>query len=133
MNDALRALVWRRAENRCEYCRMPQPFDPLPFGVDHIRPHYHHGPTTADNLCLCCFHCNTFKSVNIAGYDPETNQIAKLFDPRHDVWSEHFELRDGRITGNSAIGRTTADVLRFNLPERVEHRCLLGELGAFEP
>ena len=71
MNDELRRLVWDRAAAACEYCRVPQAFDPLPFGVDHIRPQFHHGPTVAENLCLSCFQCNTFKAVNVAGYDPK--------------------------------------------------------------
>lgn len=130
MNGELRQLVWSRAAGICEYCRVPQAFDPLPFGIDHIRPQYHHGPTVAENLCLCCFQCNTFKAVNIAGYDPETGQLSELFHPRRANWAEHFEFRDGLIFGKSVAGRTTADVLRFNLPERVEFRRLLGALGA---
>lgn len=82
MNDELRQLVWNRAAGICEYCRVPQTFDPLPFGIDHIRPQYHHGLSIAENLCLCCFQCNTFKAVNIAGYDPETDQLSELFHPR---------------------------------------------------
>ncbi len=57
MNDELRQLVWDRAAATCEYCRVPQQFDPLPFGVDHILPQYHHGPSVAENLCLACFQC----------------------------------------------------------------------------
>lgn len=129
MNEALRDLVWRRAGGCCEYCRVPQAFDPLPFGIDHIRPLYHHGPTTAENLSLCCFQCNTFKAVNIAGFDPDTNQLTRLFDPRNDIWSEHFAHQHGTMIGKSAIGRTTADVLRLNLPERVELRRILNASG----
>jgi hypothetical protein len=33
------------------------------------------------------------------------------------------------LRGLTAIGRTTIDVLRINLPERVEHRRLLQQLG----
>lgn len=36
MDRALRELVWRRAEDRCEYCRMPQEYDDAPFEIDHI-------------------------------------------------------------------------------------------------
>lgn len=118
MNDELRQLVWNRAAGICEYCRVPQTFDPLPFGIDHIRPQYHHGLSIAENLCLCCFQCNTFKAVNIAGYDPETDQLSELFHPRRANWAEHFEFRGGMIFGTSIAGRTTTDVLRFNLPER---------------
>jgi hypothetical protein len=37
------------------------------------------------------------------------------------------------LIGRSAIGRTTIDVLRINLPERIEHRHTLIEAGLFEP
>lgn len=131
MNDELRQLVWDRAASICEYCRMPQLFDPLPFGVDHIRPQYHHGVTEAENLCLCCFHDNTFKAVNVAGYDPLTGDLSSLFNPRRDSWDEHFEINSGQIVGTTALGRTTADVLRMNLPERIEHRRLLAALGVW--
>ena len=36
MNRELREFVWNRAGGCCEYCRMPQAFDPLPFEVDHV-------------------------------------------------------------------------------------------------
>jgi hypothetical protein len=129
VNDELRQLVWKRAGECCEYCRVQQLFDPRPFGIDHIRPQYHHGPTVSDNLCLACFQCNSFKAVNVAGYDPDTGQLTELFQPRRDAWGEHFEFDGGRVVGKTAVGRTTVDVLRMNLPERVEHRQLLAALG----
>lgn len=131
MNDEMRQLVWDRAAATCEYCRVQQLFDPLPFGIDHIRPQYHHGPTIAENLCLACFQCNTFKAVNVAGYDPVTGQLSELFQPRRDAWDEHFSVEGGRIAGTTALGRTTVDVLRVNLPERVELRRLLALLGVW--
>jgi hypothetical protein len=90
ISSELRQLVWSRAAGLCEYCRMPDEFDPLPFAVDHIRPQFHHGSATAENLCVCCFSCNTFKAVNVAGHDPETEQLTRLFHPRLDNWTEHF-------------------------------------------
>jgi hypothetical protein len=132
MNEELRQLVWRRANDQCEYCRVPKPHDPRPFGIDHIRPEYHHGPTREENLCLACFPCNTFKAVNVAGYDPLTNELCRLFNPRQDAWLDHFEYRAGEIAGRTPIGRATVDVRRLNLPERVEHRQLLEALGAMK-
>jgi hypothetical protein len=131
IGSELRKLVSSRAAGHCEYCRMPEVYDPLPFTVDHIRPQYHHGPTTSDNLCVCCFSCNTFKAVNVAGHDPETGQLSRLFHPRQDNWTEHFAWDRSQLRGLTAVGRTTIDVLRINLPERVEHRRLLQQLGAF--
>lgn len=133
MNDELRLLVWNRAASRCEYCRVQQTFDPLPFGIDHIRSQYHHGLTVADNLCLACFQCNCFKAVNVAGFDRLTNQLSSLFNPRRDDWKEHFEVQLATIIGRTQAGRTTVDVLRINLPERVEFRRLLLQMGNWGP
>jgi hypothetical protein len=110
---------------------MPEEFDPLPFAIDHIRPRYHHGLTTAENLCVSCFNCNTFKAVNVAGHDPDTGALTPLFHPRSDDWDTHFAWNGPLVRGFTAVGRTTIDVLRMNLPERVEHRRLLMELGVF--
>jgi hypothetical protein len=63
ISSELRQLVWARATGSCEYCRMLDDFDPLPFAIDHIRPQFHHGATAAENLCVCCFSCNTFKAT----------------------------------------------------------------------
>ena len=85
----------------------------------------------AENLCLSCFQDNTFKAVNVAGYDPLTGDLTELFHPRRDRWVEHFDVDEGRIVGKTALGRTTVDVLRVNLPERIEHRRLLAALDVW--
>ena len=131
ISSELRQVVWTRSGGACEYCRMPDAFDPLPFAVDHIRPQFHHGPSTGENLCISCFNCNTFKAVNIAGHDPDSGELTRLFHPRHDEWEAHFAWNGPCLLGLTAVGRTTIDVLRINLPERVEHRPLLQELGVF--
>jgi hypothetical protein len=131
MNESLRLLVWSRAGRRCEYCQLPQACDPLPFGVDHIKAQFHRGPMSAENLALACFSCNTFKGCHAAGFDPDTGEITRLFHPRADRWDKHFSWIGAELVGTTAIGRTTIDVLRINLPERIEHRRLLIELGEF--
>ena len=133
MKTELRRQVSSLANESCEYCRVPQSFDPLPFGMDHIRPQYHHGPAVAANLALACFNCNCFKGTNAAGYDPETDELTPLFNPRTDTWEQHFEWNGPELRGMTSIGRTTIDVLRINLPERVELRRLIRELGVFPP
>jgi uncharacterized protein (DUF433 family) len=37
MDRALRELVWRRAGNCCEYCRMPRRFDDTTVEIDHVH------------------------------------------------------------------------------------------------
>jgi hypothetical protein len=43
MDKRLRQRVRERAGNRCEYCRVPQTADSLPFQLDHIVAAVHHG------------------------------------------------------------------------------------------
>lgn len=131
MKQDLRQLVWSRAAGICEYCQLPDQYDPLTFCIDHVRPQYHHGQTVAQNLALACFNCNTFKGTNVAGIDPVTDQHASLFDPREHNWGEHFAWDGPLLVGRTPIGRATVDVLRINLPDRIEHRRSLIEEGVF--
>ncbi len=133
MDAGLRALVWNRAVRLCEYCRMPDEFDPLPFCIDHIISQQHHGPTVETNLALSCFNCNSYKGPNIAGIDPQTGRLTRLFHPRGDDWLDHFEWDEAVLTGKTPVGRTTIDVLNINDPQRVEHRRRLIEEQAFPP
>jgi 5-methylcytosine-specific restriction endonuclease McrA len=61
-----RELVRRRANESCEYCRLPQAASLLPHQVDHIIASQHGGADHDDNLCLCCIRCNLKKGPNIA-------------------------------------------------------------------
>jgi hypothetical protein len=61
MNEALKRLVWERAADTCEDCRLPQSFDVLPFQIDHVIAEQHHGATVPENLALCCLNDNLHK------------------------------------------------------------------------
>lgn len=74
------------------------------------------------NLAFACFDCNRFKGSDIASVDPLTNEVVALFNPRTQIWSEHFRLEDGKIVSLTPAGRVTEKLLRFNLPNRVEVR-----------
>ena len=124
-----RRIVRERANDRCEYCRLPQSVSVLPHEIDHIRARKHHGPTTLQNCCWACAYCNGAKGSNPAGYDPETGQLVGLFHPRTDTWAEHFAWYSAVLIGLTPVGRATIDVLRINDPERVENRRLLREAG----
>lgn len=129
MDVALKSLVWQRAADTCEYCRLPQGLDVLPFQIDHIIAEKHHGQTVADNLALCCLNDNLHKGPNIAGLDPETGTLTRLYHPRRDLWEEHFAWMGPVLTGRTPIGRTTIDVLHINSPDRVELRRTLMQFG----
>lgn len=87
MSDELWEFVWDRAERRCEYCRLPQSATITPHEVDHIRSKKHNGETTAENLALACFYCNSFKGPNVSGFDPLTDSLSRLYNPRTDDWN----------------------------------------------
>lgn len=133
MPKSRRQEVWERARGMCEYCRMPQAFDVLPFQLDHIRARKHSGPTTVADLCLACLACNAAKTSNVAGYDPVTDTLQPLFNPRRDQWNEHFVWRGPRLSGKTPVGRTTIEVLQVNRADRVEQRRLLIRAGVFPP
>jgi 5-methylcytosine-specific restriction endonuclease McrA len=69
---------------------MPATMHPAPFQIDHIIARQHAGTSDEQNLALACIHCNRFKGPNIAGLDPETGELVRLFHPRTDKWADHF-------------------------------------------
>ena len=129
VSATLERKVWLRALSRCEYCRMPATESTTLFEIEHIIPFKHGGKTALNNLCLACFPCNRFKGTDIAGLDPSTKSLSRLFHPRLDEWSLHFKQVRGAIVGRTEVGRTTIRVLQFNHPDQVIARRILIELG----
>lgn len=125
MNRDLARQVRERAEDRCEYCRIPQFALPLPFQIDHIIAGQHQGETELPNLALACPHCNRYNGPNIAGMDPLTGQLVRLFHPRVDRWTDDFELDGPRIVGKTPVGRATVQVLSMNAEGPVQLRRFL--------
>jgi hypothetical protein len=127
----LALAIGERAEGRCEYCRMAATFYRLPFQTDHIIARKHGGLSTMDNLAFACCHCNLRKGTNIAGRDPESGELVRLFHPRLDRWQEHFALAGARIVGKTPIGRVTIQLLVFNEPDFLALREALIEENLF--
>lgn len=131
MDRQLRDQVWQRAASCCEYCMMPQEFAEATHEIDHVIAEKHHGPTTLENLALACFHCNNHKGPNIAGIDPDSGKVTRLFHPRQDRWDEHFTWNQAMLIGQTPVGRATVAVLEVNLRHRLIHRQSLIEEGVF--
>lgn len=110
---------------------MPEDCDVRPFQWDHIRSQKHAGSSDLENLAWSCLPCNSFKGPNVAGYEPDSERLSPLFNPRQNDWSEHFVWKGPVLIGLTPIGRTTITVLRINQPDRVEHRRLLLAGGFF--
>ena len=124
MDQATRELVWLRARDRCEYCRIPQQATPFfRFHVEHIIAKQHVGETDDPaRLALACNRCNAYKGPNLSSIDPETQEIVPLFNPRHGSWDAHFSLHGGNVVGITPTGRVTVQLLKMNSPHRVELR-----------
>jgi HNH endonuclease len=134
MDLSLGEEVRRRANDACEYCRMPQAYYPtVPFPVDHVIARQHGGPTALNNLAVSCLHCNSHKGPNIAGLDPKTRKLTPLFNPRRHKWSRHFRWSGSYLIGRTAVGRTTVEVLAMNHPDVIEVREELIEERLFPP
>jgi hypothetical protein len=128
----LRRLVIERASERCEYCLLHQADAALfDHEVDHVIAEKHEGQTTSDNLAFACFECNRYKGSDIASIDPHTGQVTPLFNPRQQIWDDHFTLEGPTIVPLSAEGRATVRMLRLNAEARVRRREGLIGLGKF--
>lgn len=131
ISDALRAEVVQRAGEHCEYCLIHQGDSLYAHEADHIIPVKHRGETTADNLCLACLECNRNKGSDFASFDPDTEQITPLFNPRQQQWRDHFRLEGARIVPLTPEGRVTVFVLKLNDEMRMNARQSLIVAGRY--
>ena len=119
---ALRREVLERAGKRCEYCRLPADVAFYPHEVDHVIAEKHGGTNDIDNLAFACWRCNRHKGSDISSFDPETALLSPLFNPRTQVWAEHFAYENERVVGLTPEGRATVNLLRLNSEERLAER-----------
>jgi hypothetical protein len=131
LSSELRFFVFNRAGGCCEYCQLHQEDSIKSFHIDHIYAEKHGGNSKADNLCLSCLTCNLYKGTDMATLDPVNQEPVFLFHPRREAWQNHFYLDGGHLLGFTATGRATAQLLRFNSPERVFERLFLQNLGRY--
>jgi hypothetical protein len=132
ISAALRREVIERAGSCCEYCLIGMEDRPLDFAIDHVIAEKHRGPTELDNLCLSCYWCNSYKGSELSSVDWEHDAaIVPLYNPRQQVWRDHFELDGLRLVPLTATGRVTALLLHFNAVERIKERLLLVALGVY--
>jgi hypothetical protein len=121
----LRRQVIERAQNRCEYCLLPADVAFFPHEVDHVIAEKHGGATNLDNLAFACWRCNRHKGSDLTSFDPQTGQLSPLFNPRTQVWTEHFTYESNSIIGLTPEGRTTVHLLRLNSEERLLERKVI--------
>lgn len=126
-------IVRDRARGRCEYCMMHQSLQGASFHCEHIVPESRAGGSEPDNLAMACPSCNFRKSDRVEAVDPSTGQAVRLYHPRLDRWSDHFDWDDCEIVGLSPIGRATIDALNLNHPRRRQIREAERRFDLFPP
>jgi hypothetical protein len=111
--DDIKQQVHERAHECCEYCQTSAENSGQIMQVDHIDPA---GGDRLDNVCLACWNCNNAKRAATQAVDPETRGRVSLFNPRTQVWADHFEWINGAtyVHGLTPIGRATVARLRMN-------------------
>ena len=71
-------------------------------------------------MAFCCPFCNRAKGSDIAGRVGEV--LVRLFNPRIDVWGEHFGMDAERVAARSDVGAATVQLLGLNDPHRLALR-----------
>lgn len=126
------AEVAERAGHHCEYCQAPEVVFNFPFEVEHIIPPCAGGDEDLANLALACRSCNVFKSAVVQVRDEASGVHVRLFHPRFDEWTAHFDLADnGQIQPLTPTGRVTVQQLRLNVPAQLAARLHWQRLGVY--
>lgn len=122
--DPIRARVQDAAGDRCGYCLSPQRFVMAKLEVEHIIPRALGGSDEETNLWLSCGLCNRYKGSQIKSTDPATGATVDLFNPRTQLWREHFRwsVDASYIIGITDVGRATVEALKLNNELAVEVR-----------
>lgn len=116
MTKKIKEQVKLRAHFRCEYCQVLEDFSSDSFEIEHIFPICKGGLSSLNNLALACRGCNGFKGIRTEWADSNDGKLVPLFNPRTDIWTEHFQWETNQIAliGLTPTGRVTIDALKMN-------------------
>jgi len=113
---SLRRRVAETARHRCGYCLTSQRISGNQMQIEHIIPRARGGNSDEVNLWLACAWCNSYKGTSTHAADPLSGNQVPLFNPRTQIWAEHFRWSDDstEIIGQTPTGRATVITLRMN-------------------
>jgi len=77
----------------------------------------------------CLLDCNRNKGANFGSFDPDTDEVTLLFNPRKQHWKDHFGLDGAWIIPLSPEGRVTVFLLKLNDEMRLHARQILQLAG----
>jgi HNH endonuclease len=130
-SEILRLKIAKRAENRCEYCRIHEDDMFIGFEIDHIIANKHGGGNEIENLAYACPHCNQHKGSDLVTFIDSYDDIVMLYNPRKQKWEEHFETNLGEIIAKTKIGKATIKLLKMNDIDLIILRNMLSEIGRY--
>lgn len=135
MTESHKNNVRERARYCCEYCLAQAEFSGENFSIEHILALSRGGSDALENLALACQCCNNHKYNIELALDPATGDLVPLYNPRKDVWAEHFTWfnHSAEIIGTSSIGRATVLRLKLNRRGLMNLRRVLVAAGLHPP
>ena len=130
-----RLHIAERAKHCCEYCFSQENYSPDYFSVEHIIPRVRKGSDSLINLAYSCLACNSHKYTHIEAADPVSGILFPLYNPRVDIWENHFCWSDdyALLTGLTPKGRATIEKLRLNRASVVNLRVVLAAIEKHPP
>lgn len=135
MPKALYTKLLAYVGHRCGYCHTSAKITGEALTIEHLLPLARGGSWNEENLWLACRRCNERKGTQIDAVDFETGHRVPLFNPRQQVWREHFTWSGdgGTIIGLTACGRATVVALQMNHPDIVPARRMWASVGWHPP
>jgi hypothetical protein len=112
---------------------MHQSLQGATFHVEHIVPRSRSGSSDIENFAWCCPSCNLHKADRLEVIDPLDGSSAPLFNPRQDLWSDHFAWNGDELIGKTPTGRGTVIALELNHLRRRKIRQAEMLFGLFPP
>ena len=133
MANESREFITARAGGRCEYCQMHQSLQGATFHIEHVIPRVRGGVSDSSNLALACPSCNLHKADRVSSQPNASTVAIVFFNPRSDVWADHFEWDDYTLIGKTEVGRVTIQALDLNQERRIKIRRAEQLFGLFPP
>lgn len=122
ISESLRQKIAIRANYCCEYCKISENDTFYGFQIDHIISMKHGGQSNYENFAYACFLCNSNKGSDIGTILLPNKKYVPLFNPRIDIWEEHFYLEIGFFYAQTDIGEGTIKILKLNDIDRIIER-----------
>ena len=129
--ENMRKIVRHRALGCCEYCLIDEDTVFLSHEIDHIISLKHGGLNAIANLALACSLCNRYKGTDVGSIFK--GEFLRFFNPRIDIWGEHFRLDDAFIQPLTPIGEVTVKILGLNHIDRIIERQIYIESSIYPP